>query len=187
MKRILSLTAAVIVMLCGMSAGVSADTLSTAYIQSSKYADGWHTDSDGHYFYTQDNSRLKGWYTIDDASYYFGEDGLMYTGWLQQDGSYYYLRADGRRATDTTLTIDGKTYSFGKDGKYYVPKTTVKAEKKSTSSSRTSYVLNKNTKKFHLPSCSSVSEMSAKNKEDYIGSRDDLISKGYSPCKRCKP
>lgn len=50
-----------------------------------------------------------------------------------------------------------------------------------------SYVANKNTKKFHYASCSSVSDMSEKNKLYHNGSRDELISQGYVPCKRCKP
>lgn len=54
-------------------------------------------------------------------------------------------------------------------------------------SSGTTYILNTNTKKFHYPSCSSVDQMSEKNKQEYTGSRDDLISQGYSPCGRCNP
>jgi len=50
-----------------------------------------------------------------------------------------------------------------------------------------SYIANKNTKKFHYPSCSSVSDMKEKNKLYYEGSRDDLINQGYVPCKRCNP
>ena len=49
------------------------------------------------------------------------------------------------------------------------------------------YILNTNTKKFHYPSCSSVDDMKDKNKQEYSGSRDDLIAQGYSPCGRCKP
>lgn len=49
------------------------------------------------------------------------------------------------------------------------------------------YILNVNTKKFHYPSCSSVEQMSDKNKQTYTGSRDDLISQGYDPCKKCNP
>lgn len=49
------------------------------------------------------------------------------------------------------------------------------------------YVLNTNTKKFHYPSCSSVGAMSAKNRQDVSLSRDDIISQGYIPCKRCNP
>ena len=50
-----------------------------------------------------------------------------------------------------------------------------------------SYIANKNTKKFHYPDCSSVSDMKEKNKWYFTGSRDELISQGYDPCKRCNP
>ena len=49
------------------------------------------------------------------------------------------------------------------------------------------YVLNNNTQKFHLPSCSSVDDIKLSNREDYHGSREALITKGYIPCKRCNP
>lgn len=49
------------------------------------------------------------------------------------------------------------------------------------------YVLNIKSKKFHLPTCSGVGQMSEKNKEYYTGSREDLIAQGYSPCGTCKP
>ena len=49
------------------------------------------------------------------------------------------------------------------------------------------YVLNNNTNKFHLPSCSSADDIKASNREDYYGSREDLIARGYDPCKRCNP
>jgi DNA-entry nuclease len=47
------------------------------------------------------------------------------------------------------------------------------------------YILNKNTKKIHLPSCSSVNDMAEKNKEAYNGTLEELESQGYIPCKRC--
>lgn len=49
------------------------------------------------------------------------------------------------------------------------------------------YVLNTNSKKFHRPDCSSVGQMSAKNREDVEDARESLIAKGYDPCKRCNP
>ena len=51
----------------------------------------------------------------------------------------------------------------------------------------TEYVLNKNTKKFHYPSCSSASDIKPKNRWDYVGTREEIISMGYVPCKRCNP
>ena len=56
-----------------------------------------------------------------------------------------------------------------------------------TQSSRYTYVLNTSSKKFHLPSCSSVNDIKNKNRKDYTGSRESLISQGYSPCKKCNP
>lgn len=51
----------------------------------------------------------------------------------------------------------------------------------------TSYVLNTNTKKFHHTWCSSVDQMKSKNREDFTGSRDDVIARGFVPCKKCNP
>ncbi len=49
------------------------------------------------------------------------------------------------------------------------------------------YIANKNTKKFHYPSCSSVSDMKEKNKRPLKCTRDEAISQGYDPCGRCNP
>lgn len=54
-------------------------------------------------------------------------------------------------------------------------------------SSGTTYIINTNTGKFHYPDCPSVAKMKDANKEEYTGSRDDLISQGYEPCKNCNP
>lgn len=51
----------------------------------------------------------------------------------------------------------------------------------------TDYVGNKNTKKFHYDWCGSVGKMKESNKYYYTGTRDEMISKGYSPCGNCKP
>lgn len=49
------------------------------------------------------------------------------------------------------------------------------------------YILNTNTKKFHLPGCSSVGKMKESNKREYTGTRDDVLGMGYSPCGNCHP
>ena len=49
------------------------------------------------------------------------------------------------------------------------------------------YVLNTSSMKFHLPDCPGVSNMSEQNKQEYTGSREDLIARGYSPCGTCDP
>jgi len=60
-------------------------------------------------------------------------------------------------------------------------------EERGESADGQGYVLNTNSKKFHYPSCSSVADMSEHNKQEFIGSRDVLINKGYLPCGRCTP
>lgn len=50
-----------------------------------------------------------------------------------------------------------------------------------------SYILNTNTYKFHYPSCGSVSKMKEHNKWYFTGTRDEVISMGYSPCGNCHP
>lgn len=49
------------------------------------------------------------------------------------------------------------------------------------------YVLNINTDKFHLPDCDSVKQIREDNRREYFGSREELISLGFSPCKNCNP
>ena len=49
------------------------------------------------------------------------------------------------------------------------------------------YVLNQRTKKFHHPDCSGIRDMNPKNREDFTGTRDEVLAMGYSPCGICKP
>lgn len=49
------------------------------------------------------------------------------------------------------------------------------------------YVLNTNSKKFHYADCHSAKRISDKNRKDFYGTREELISMGYSPCGNCDP
>ena len=49
------------------------------------------------------------------------------------------------------------------------------------------YILNTNTKVFHLPKCSYVESISDENKEVYTGTRDSVADMGYAPCGHCNP
>ena len=49
------------------------------------------------------------------------------------------------------------------------------------------YIVNTKTKKIHNPDCDGVKKMSSSNKKKYKGTRDSLISNGYSPCQKCNP
>jgi len=51
----------------------------------------------------------------------------------------------------------------------------------------TTYILNTNSKKFHLPDCKSVDTIKPQNKEKTNKRKDELIAEGYEPCKSCNP
>lgn len=88
------------------------------------------------------------------------------------------------------ITIDYATGDSALSGEVISSETATTAAvgaAQATEPQGTTYILNTNTKKFHYPSCSSVSQMKESNKKSYTGSRDDVISQGYDPCKRCNP
>lgn len=55
------------------------------------------------------------------------------------------------------------------------------------SSGAQTYILNTNTRRFHLPSCSSAKDIKTENRREYRGSREELIKEGYEPCGNCSP
>lgn len=123
-------------------------------------------------------------------------------------GDVYFL-SDGRNiSVSVTKNRDADTYSNPGDGPVFAApfvtegttkvtteettKVTTTATTKATTTAApvakgTDYVLNKNTYKFHYPSCSSVKQMKEKNKRYFNGSRDEVIAMGYDPCGRCHP
>ena len=66
------------------------------------------------------------------------------------------------------------------------PKPTPKPSPSSTAQAQ-SYVLNTKTHVFHYASCRHVSSIKDANRENFTGSRDTLIRRGYSPCGSCHP
>lgn len=49
------------------------------------------------------------------------------------------------------------------------------------------YVVNENSKVFHLPECEHVSQLSEENKTEKETTRDQLVAEGYRPCEDCEP
>lgn len=47
------------------------------------------------------------------------------------------------------------------------------------------HIVNINTGKFHYPTCRSIKRMKDKNKLEFIGTRDDVLAREYSPCMIC--
>ncbi|MBG9983609.1 DNA/RNA non-specific endonuclease [Aerococcaceae bacterium DSM 111022] len=87
-------------------------------------------------------------------------------------------------------------YSYNRDGTLgveaeeqvaaIVPAVPATPEEPVVEVATTSYVANANTGKFHHAHCSSVDQMSEKNKV-FLDDRDTIINQGYVPCKRCNP
>lgn len=50
-----------------------------------------------------------------------------------------------------------------------------------------SYVLNTNSHKFHRSDCTGISDMKESARQNYKGTRENLIAQGYTPCGKCKP
>ena len=57
----------------------------------------------------------------------------------------------------------------------------------SQDSTEQTYILNTNTKRYHLQGCRSLSQMKDKNKRTFHGSKKELSRMGYQPCGNCNP
>lgn len=101
--------------------------------------------------------------------------------------------ADGSSAAETTKAASKASTTTTKASSGTTKSSTVTTTKKQASTTTTksqssyNYILNTSSKKFHYSWCGSVKQMSDKNKSEYSGSRDDLISMGYTPCGNCDP
>lgn len=54
-------------------------------------------------------------------------------------------------------------------------------------SSGSTFVVNTGTEKFHRPSCRYAKQIQGDNRQEFIGAREELIKRGYAPCKVCNP
>ena len=88
--------------------------------------------------------------------------------------------------TTTTTTTTTKVTTTTK------PTTTIKTTTKATTvlnekPVQSAYVLNISTLKFHRGNCRHIKTMDAENRQNFTGSREQIIGMGYSPCGTCKP
>ena len=84
-------------------------------------------------------------------------------------------------------TVDPDAAESGSEDRTLPSETETPSSEAAEKEGSAKYVLNTNTKKFHLPTCSSVKDIKDKNRKDFFGSREEVIAMGYEPCKRCHP
>lgn len=87
-------------------------------------------------------------------------------------------------------TDEDGTITASSDGTHItwdVPGTQKDAGAQPSPAQQSTYILNTNTMKFHLPGCPSSEQIQDRNRKEYTGTRDGLISQGYAPCKQCNP
>lgn len=101
----------------------------------------------------------------------------------------YYTMNSGTIIMET----DGKTCRFENEGSVTVTEPSSDptysaggTEYQNQSVSETQYVGNKNSGKFHYSFCSSVENMSEKNRVFFAG-RNEALKEGYEPCGACNP
>lgn len=82
--------------------------------------------------------------------------------------------ADTDSGSEKTADISAEDDSDAENGEDQEPK-------------EQTYIMNKNTKKFHKPECSSVDDIKAENKSGFTGTREELIEDGFDPCGKCRP
>lgn len=96
-----------------------------------------------------------------------------------------FATADGKYGQNTTTPKPNEPAPSKNEAPSVIPSPSPSPT--SQVSEGTTYILNTNTYKFHYPFCSSVKQMKESNKLEYTGTRDEVISKGYDSCGRCKP
>lgn len=95
------------------------------------------------------------------------------------------FESDGKQVI-VTVSRNKDADVFGGIGKTSTRKETEPAPAAPADTGR-DYVANKNTKKFHYPTCYSAGQIKASNRWDFHGTREELIGNGYVPCKKCSP
>lgn len=94
---------------------------------------------------------------------------------------------------DITCTFDGNKVTISTQKKaddkiLWLPKdNNVSEDSKVSIPSGTTYVLNNRSKKIHLITCKSVTDMAAHNRSYSTLTKEELIAAGYSPCGSCHP
>ena len=102
-------------------------------------------------------------------------------------GNSEIASGNSETASDKTTAAVSGTGSQDKTGSIVAAGTADTDTTSNEAKKEITYVLNKNTHKFHYPSCSSADDIKPKNRKEYTGTREEVIKMGYDPCKRCNP
>lgn len=175
------------------------------------WAGTWEQSDAGYRYRNDDGTCLMNTWLQENGKWYFlGEDGVMAA---NREVEGYALGVDGAEVSGAATIVSqypqvvipsagagenstgaaapgasaSKAAASGTSASKAAASGTSVAETTAAVKTEVTYVLNRNTKKFHKPGCSSVKDMAAKNRVDSGSSREEIIASGYVPCKRCKP
>jgi len=162
-------------------------------------ASGWQGNAEQGWWYgtNEENSSWYqgGWYWIDGNNdgiaecYYFTDNGYLVVGGKTPDGSL--VNSSGAWIVNDVVQtksvgLEDKTTSRNNTQAQKNTESNTNGETKVTNPTECSYIGNKDTHKFHKPSCRSVKQMKESNKVAIV-SREDAVRKGYQPCAICNP
>ncbi len=117
----------------------------------------------------------QGW-TLEGTAWYAQENGSLFANAQKKEPS-----SSSSTPSSNSSSSGGGTYTSGPTN-IYVPNSGA-----DFAGTNDKYVLNHNTGKFHRAGCSSVKQMKAANAETTNSSRDQIIARGFVPCKKCNP
>lgn len=82
---------------------------------------------------------------------------------------------------------DGSTITFSSAVETPKEEKAGETEEEGAEKGNPTYIINENTKKFHLPDCDSVNQIQKNNVRESDETKEELQKEGYTPCKRCQP
>lgn len=141
--------------------------------ESSEYLGETEDDPGNHRYYDA------GWYAI-DGDYDTGSPGSYTLTVTACD-------VHGNRTTKTFELNVNEVNPPAEEEEPAATKAAPAAQSAPEQSTTYSYVVNRKSRKFHYPDCSSVDDMNPSNRWYVDMTRDELIKENYSPCGRCKP
>lgn len=145
------------------------------------------------YEFTEDS------FVISGGTLQYSDDSLWFS--ADEAGTYtVYVEESGIKSNELSITLEDKEaiakakaeeearLKAEQEAKEQAEEEArLQAEKEKEEPETYTYVLNTNTRKFHVQSCSSVDEIKKSNYATFEGTREQVINKGYDPCGRCKP